>query len=63
MVAKGGPKYLGFGFGEAQTKINGQCMFGARFQLPPDITLGGLVTTLEETAGLLLQMAQVQPPT
>lgn len=63
MVAKGGPKYLGIGFGEAQTKINGQCMFGARFQLAPDITLGELVSTLEGTADLLLRLAQVQPAT
>lgn len=60
MVAKGGPKWLGYGFGERQTKINGECMFGAKFYLPPDITLGDLVATLEETAVLLLQMAQVQ---
>lgn len=63
MIANGGPKYLGIGFGERQTRINGQCMFGARFQLAHDITLGDLVTTLEKTGDLLLQMARVQPPT
>lgn len=63
MVAKGGPKHLGIGFGEAQTKINGQCMFGARFQLPPDITLGELVTALNGTGDLLVRMAEVQPTT
>lgn len=61
MVDKGGPKHLGIGFGDAQTKINGQCLFGARFQLPPDITLEELVTTLEETGELLLAMAKVKP--
>jgi hypothetical protein len=62
MVAKGGPKYLGIGFGERQARINHQCMFGARFQLAPDVTLGDVVRTLEQTAELLLDMAAVQPP-
>lgn len=62
MLAKGGPKYLGIGFGEAQTRISRSCMFGARFQLAPSITLGELVTTWRRPAELLLQMALVQPP-
>lgn len=62
MVAKGGPKYLGIGFGERQTRISRQCIFGARFQLAPDITLGELVKTLDQTADLLPQMALIQPP-
>jgi hypothetical protein len=62
MVDKGGPRYLGIGFGEAQARMSGECHFGARFQLPPDITLGAIVTTLDETAQLLLRMARVPPP-
>lgn len=40
MVAAGGPSFLGFGFGDAQTRLTGGCMFGARFQLPADVTFG-----------------------
>lgn len=58
MVAKGGPRYLGIGFGEAQTRIMKQCMFGARFQLPPDATLQQVVDTLSGLESLALRMAE-----
>jgi len=61
MVAKGGPKYLGVGFGEAQARITGQCLFGLRLQLPPDITLAEAVATLTELSDLLLRMAALDP--
>lgn len=58
----GGPKYLGIGFGDAQAAISGDCMFGARFQLPGAITLAGVVQALHDTADLMMQMAAVAPP-
>ncbi len=61
MVAKGGPRYLGIGFGEAQAKRHGSCMFGARFQLPRGVTLGEVTQALLETTGLMLKMAAIPP--
>jgi len=61
MVEKGGPRHLGVGFGEAQTKITGECMFGARIQFTPDITLGELTVALEEIGLLVLAMAHLEP--
>jgi len=63
MIAKGGPPYLGIGFGEAEAKRSGACMFGARFQLPANVELGGVVDALHETAALMLDMARLKPPT
>jgi hypothetical protein len=62
IVAKGAPKYLGIGFGEAQARINGTCMFGARIQLPADISLAGAKAAFEDLSGLVLDMAAVNPP-
>lgn len=61
MIAKGGPKYLGIGFGEAQVRITGQCLFGLRLQLQPDVTLAHVVATLEGLSDLLVRMALVEP--
>ncbi|MFZ1490053.1 MAG: hypothetical protein WAS51_08935 [Ilumatobacteraceae bacterium] len=61
MVALGGPRYLGVGFGDAQTKITGECMFGARIQLPGTITLSSVAHELEELGALLLKMRDVDP--
>ncbi|MFY1577402.1 hypothetical protein ACN26Z_21135 [Verrucosispora sp. WMMD703] len=58
----GTPPYLGIGFGEAQAKIDGVCMFGARVQLPPTITLGELTQELSNLCGLIDDMAKVVPP-
>jgi hypothetical protein len=57
MVAAGGPKYLGIGFGEAQARRSGECMFGARFQLPPDVPLQRVADELHGTANLMLTLA------
>lgn len=46
MVDAGAPPYLGIGFGENQAKSAGACMFGARFQLPPDATLAAIADQL-----------------
>jgi hypothetical protein len=61
MVAAGGPRHLGVGFGDAQTRITGECMFGARIQFPGDVTLGDLTRELESLGQLLLKMRQVLP--
>jgi hypothetical protein len=45
LIAAGAPPYLGIGFGEAQAKLGGFCMFGARIQFPADITLARLNQT------------------
>jgi hypothetical protein len=47
IVAAGAPPFLGIGFGEAQTKADNFCMFGARIQSPADITLAGLSASLQ----------------
>ena len=57
MVSKGGPRSLGIGFGDRQTKISRQCMFGAKFQLPATSTLGDVVSTLESMYPLLQRLA------
>lgn len=61
MVAHGAPRYLGVGFGEAQAKQSNACLFGARFQLLPDVTLSRVVSAIHETAELVLAMARFQP--
>jgi hypothetical protein len=59
MVAKGGPPFLGIGFGEAQTKISGACMFGARVQLPPAVRLGEVAIAVQNLYQLIEEMAAV----
>jgi hypothetical protein len=62
MVALGGPPYLGIGFGDAQAAKSNDCMFGARFQLAANITLGELVVVMKDLETLLQDLAEVQPP-
>lgn len=59
MVNKGGPRYLGIGFGDAQARVHGSCMFGARFQLSPTVTLGEVTQALLATTDLMLAMAAI----
>ena len=61
MVANGGPKYLGIGFGDAQAKKARDCMFGARFQLSPDLALGDVAKTMQEMTSLLQTLAAISP--
>lgn len=49
MIGGGGPRYLGIGFGEAQTRQSKQCLFGARFQL----SVGQRSTTMRPVAPAL----------
>jgi hypothetical protein len=62
MQRKGGPAYLGIGFGENQARKYGSCMFGARFRLPADIQLGAVAKALNDTAQLVNAMAEENPP-
>ncbi len=61
MVAAGGPPYLGIGFGEAQAAKSNDCMFGARFQLAANITLGELVIEMKVLETVLQDLAAVLP--
>lgn len=56
-VAAGGPPYLGIGFGDSQAKQSGECMFGARFQLPVDATLAHIAAEFNATTQLILELA------
>lgn len=59
IVNRGAPKFLGVGFGEAQARHAHECMFGARIQLAPDITLRGVVNELVRLLQLMLDLALV----
>jgi hypothetical protein len=61
IVAAGAPRFLGIGFGDAQTRINKACMFGARIQFPADITLAQLADEFTALGDLTFQLAQVLP--
>jgi len=57
----GAPAGLGFGFGEREAKRSGACMFGAKFRLAPEVTLGELVAELQRTADLVRTLATINP--
>jgi hypothetical protein len=59
IVAAGAPPFLGIGFGEAQAKINGVCMFGARVQFPADITLADMSAEVVRLSKLTLDLARI----
>jgi hypothetical protein len=59
IVAAGAPRFLGIGFGDAQTRINKACMFGARIQFPPGITLTQLSSEFAKLGELTFQLSQV----
>jgi hypothetical protein len=61
-MAAGGPSFLGIGIGEAQARRSGECMFGARFQLAPDVRLDQVVAELQATVPLILDMAAMDEP-
>lgn len=63
IVAKGAPRYIAFGFGDAQTRLNGECMFGPKVQIPPTITMAELRSELVGLSELVAQMAELPPPT
>lgn len=58
MVAAGGPKWLGKGFGMAvATKAYRECLFGARMQFAPTLTLGEIRDELLRLEPLVLAMS------
>lgn len=58
MVEAGGPNWLGKGFGMAiATKTYRECLFGARMQLAPTLTLGQIRDELLRLEPLVLAMA------
>ncbi len=59
VVAAGAPRWLGKGFGMGQARRAGECMFGARFSMPPTATLGEMLAELRRSEGLVRQMAAV----
>lgn len=61
IVDAGAPRYLGIGFGDAQTHRTRECMFGARVQLVSDITLADLAATMQGLIPLLQALAAVDP--
>lgn len=62
MVAAGGPRHLGFGFGAGQVRLSGSCMFGARVQLQPTITLEQVAVEMEALVPVVEAMAAVERP-
>lgn len=61
IIDAGAPRFLGIGFGEAQTIKSHDCMFGARFQLASNITLADLAATMQGLVTLLVALAAVEP--
>jgi len=61
IIDAGAPRFLGIGFGEAQTLKSHECMFGARFQLSPSITLADLAATMQGLVPLLQALVAVDP--
>lgn len=58
MVEAGGPKWLGKGFGMAvATKAYRECLFGARMQFAPTLTLGEIRDELLRLEPLVLAMS------
>jgi hypothetical protein len=61
MKAAGGPSYLGVGFGAGQVKLSRSCMFGARIQLQPTVTLGQVAAEMKSLRDVVAAMAIVEP--
>lgn len=58
----GSPPHLGYGFGHRQALKRGECMFGGRYQLDPEITLGEIVSEMDQVCNLLLAMNAIPLP-
>lgn len=56
IVAAGAPRWLGKGWGMRVARTTGSCLFGARYGLSPDITLGALDAELRSLQPLVLAM-------
>jgi hypothetical protein len=60
MRAAGVPRWVGIGFGEAQARISGSCMFGARIQFDADTSLGHMSQEISRLSDLARLLAEVQ---
>ena len=57
IVADGAPRWLGKGWGMKVTKSVQSCLFGARFQIPADSTLGLIDNELRRLEPVIARMA------
>lgn len=57
ILDKGGPPFLGIGYGERQTQLTGECLLGARYLLG-DVALQDVADDQNETAAMAAQMAE-----
>lgn len=57
IVGAGAPRWIGKGWGMKVTKSARSCLFGARFQIPRDSTLGHINAELQRLEPLLARMA------
>jgi hypothetical protein len=55
----GAPPWLGVGFGDAQAKMSGSCMFGARIQYEADVTLGEMRDEVARLGKLVRELAEI----
>ena len=62
IVAAGAPPFLGYGYGDRQTRRSRACMFGAQVRLPAEITLAEVADALAGVSQLILAMADTPPP-
>lgn len=58
MVAAGAPKWLGKGWGMKVAQSTQSCLFGAKYQLAPAITLGEIDQELRQLEPLIERMAR-----
>lgn len=56
IVAAGAPRWLGKGWGMRVAKSAQSCMFGARFQIPPESTLGHIDAEMRRLEPVIAQM-------
>ncbi|GAA1089877.1 hypothetical protein HDA37_001256 [Pseudonocardia antarctica] len=57
--AAGAPALLGAGYGDAQARISGTCMFGARYRIAADASLREIAAELGKAASLVHELAAV----
>ncbi len=61
IVTAGAPAFLGYGYGDRQTRTSRACMFGAQVRLPADVTLTDVVDALSGVSDMIMAMAATTP--